>query len=898
MRSKIFILSLLFSCTLIMPGLAQNANKKGIPLISSYSPSQYGNKGKVWDIHLADNGMAFFAADKGLLRFDGKNWDSFKGSLGFTRSIAAMGDSMLFTGSDMDFGIWTKDLHRNWSYTSLYPFKEEVQEENEEFWGTFVINDHVIFVSAQSLYIYISNQLTKLSAPNKFLRSFEYEGKLYLNDSEEGILVLENNTLKSFADYPKYHHFEVIGMFELDKQLFAISQGSGIFEIVNQQLIQVDHALSKTIAQSKAFSFTRINKQLMAIGSILNGVYICNTKGDIIHHINRNKGLKSNTILSLHQAAHNQLWIGLDYGIAMIDFSHPYTYVFDQAGNFGTAYSAQIIGEMMYIGTNQGLYYTSWQNLDNQSTDFSFMLIQGTEGQVWKLTTIDKQLFIGHDKGLFVLQNEKASQIGYEQGVWSIVPYKGYILAGTYNGIAVYEKSDNSWKFKKKIDFIAGSCNQIVVENDSILWVNIPTFGIIRTPLDESFTAIDRTIFPENEFVGNDLHILSDSNGIGLATDEFRYAYKNNTFHLNQADSIQTSLSPKNPLPLIFEPSHLNSDYIFYPVHNGFALENRSAVQAMNLSQQSLVILRVEAMNNSENLQLESNQQIPWQLNNLHFTFIIPNAAEAMYQYRLNDQQWSNWTADNHGMLLNLRHGKYALNIRAAIGDEIIDAQSFVFSIARPWYISWVAITIYFIFFVLVIYAIAVWQRINLRKQKKQLLVREKESLREQAEKHRQEILQLEQEQLQAENETLKKQLKSKTIDLASKARENDDKNRLLLSLKEKCSQAQENPIKSNAIWAEMHRMIENQLKEEDNTFDIQMNELHQEFFRKLKQRFPSLSNNDLRWCAYLKIGMNSKEIADLLNIQPSSSYISRSRLRKKLELNPEENLYDFLNSL
>ncbi|MDV7394004.1 hypothetical protein RZS08_21675, partial [Arthrospira platensis SPKY1] len=79
MRSKSIILCLLFSCTLMMPLPAQNTNKKGIPLISSYSPSQYGNKGKVWDIHLTNNGMAFFAADKGLLRFDGKNWDSFKG---------------------------------------------------------------------------------------------------------------------------------------------------------------------------------------------------------------------------------------------------------------------------------------------------------------------------------------------------------------------------------------------------------------------------------------------------------------------------------------------------------------------------------------------------------------------------------------------------------------------------------------------------------------------------------------------------------------------------------------------------------------------------------------------------------------------------------------------------
>ena len=80
--------------------------------------------------------------------------------------------------------------------------------------------------------------------------------------------------------------------------------------------------------------------------------------------------------------------------------------------------------------------------------------------------------------------------------------------------------------------------------------------------------------------------------------------------------------------------------------------------------------------------------------------------------------------------------------------------------------------------------------------------------------------------------------------------------------------------------------------------FEIQIDQLHQEFFKTLIDRFPGLSNYDMRLCAYLKIGLNSKEIADLLNVQPSSAYISRSRLRKKLNLNIDEDLHSFLNAL
>lgn len=53
-----------------------------------------------------------------------------------------------------------------------------------------------------------------------------------------------------------------------------------------------------------------------------------------------------------------------------------------------------------------------------------------------------------------------------------------------------------------------------------------------------------------------------------------------------------------------------------------------------------------------------------------------------------------------------------------------------------------------------------------------------------------------------------------------------------------------------------------------------------------------------MRLCAYIKIGFDSKEIADLLNIKPSSVYISRSRLRKKLNIETDEDLHSYLNSI
>ena len=140
--------------------------------------------------------------------------------------------------------------------------------------------------------------------------------------------------------------------------------------------------------------------------------------------------------------------------------------------------------------------------------------------------------------------------------------------------------------------------------------------------------------------------------------------------------------------------------------------------------------------------------------------------------------------------------------------------------------------------------------------------------------------------------------VKEKTIQLAKKAKEDDDKNRLLHVLKEKLQCAQANPSKSPMIQKEISRLLETYFEEENKTFEIQMDELHQEFFKKAAKKYPQLSIYDLRLCAYLKIGITSSEIAEILNVQPSSIYVSRSRLRKKMKLDPEEDLFQKLNTI
>jgi len=80
--------------------------------------------------------------------------------------------------------------------------------------------------------------------------------------------------------------------------------------------------------------------------------------------------------------------------------------------------------------------------------------------------------------------------------------------------------------------------------------------------------------------------------------------------------------------------------------------------------------------------------------------------------------------------------------------------------------------------------------------------------------------------------------------------------------------------------------------------FKFHFEKVHQGFFPRLKGKFPGLTPKDQRLCAYIHLGLSTKDIAGLVNITPESAEIGRIRLRKKLGLNRSNNLFTFLQEI
>ncbi len=185
-------------------------------------------------------------------------------------------------------------------------------------------------------------------------------------------------------------------------------------------------------------------------------------------------------------------------------------------------------------------------------------------------------------------------------------------------------------------------------------------------------------------------------------------------------------------------------------------------------------------------------------------------------------------------------------------------------------------------------------------RQSKALLTTEQElsriahekSLQEQ--QHLKEVLVAEEEI----NRMQKNQLQQKNRELASSALLIIKKNEVLNNVRTMALQA------LNSDSCDGETCIEELIKEVDDNFNLDeqwelfqrhFEAVHPGFFSRLGKEYPNLTHNELKLCAYLRINLSSKEIAQILNISVDSAITKRYRLRKKLNLQNESNLIEFL---
>ena len=108
----------------------------------------------------------------------------------------------------------------------------------------------------------------------------------------------------------------------------------------------------------------------------------------------------------------------------------------------------------------------------------------------------------------------------------------------------------------------------------------------------------------------------------------------------------------------------------------------------------------------------------------------------------------------------------------------------------------------------------------------------------------------------------------------------------------------EQSPEIQDLLYGILHQMESGSSPESWKEFEMRFQQVHTDFYKKLSQQFPFLTNNELRLCAFLRLNLNTKEISAITYQTTNSITVARSRLRTKLGLQRDDSLIAYLTSL
>lgn len=152
-------------------------------------------------------------------------------------------------------------------------------------------------------------------------------------------------------------------------------------------------------------------------------------------------------------------------------------------------------------------------------------------------------------------------------------------------------------------------------------------------------------------------------------------------------------------------------------------------------------------------------------------------------------------------------------------------------------------------------------------------------------------------EKLELEKATLDQDIEYKKKELASKMIYVLEKNEFIVSVGKKLMDLKPDLSKENQGVVQQ---IINELKQNSSSkiwdeFEIRFKEVHSAFYDNLNNLYPDLTPNEIKICAFLRLNMSTKEISAITHQSIKSINMARFRLRKKLNIETEENLISYL---
>lgn len=877
--------------------------------IQNYSSVEYKAASQNWGITLDQDGVLFSANNRGLLVFDGLQWKLYTlNSESIIRSLFAH-KGRIYTGSYKEFGFWKRNRFGEFEYHSLQSLFKNIELADEEFWEITSFKNDIYFRSFGGLYKYNGKQIQKVTT-GVITAITVFNDEFYFTKAGEGLFKLANDTIKLVSQNKDFQENTITSLITYQESLLIATQKK-VYQFKSGNLEVFLPKLNKFFSTSELNKLLNIADSKLIFGTVKNGILIYDVNTGNENYISRKSGLQNNTILSMAYGSGN-LWLGLDNGIDQLDVDSSISFYNDVSGELGAVYDIEKLNNNYYIASNTGVYKLQGEHLS---------LIDGLKGHSWNLEKFGNVVYSNSNNGTYKISDSNVTAIDDTTGSFTIVNrFNGSKLIGTYTGIGRLHDT-----FFERIGGVSFPVKQIVLEDTNTVWLAHAYEGIYKAELQSNDNQVKALIKLPNLDTKRHYNpkIYKINNQVSVYSRGYWYKYnpfedkleafkelKNFDFHrlLYQQDNtywfvntktndlVYTDLKEdtltvpsrflKNRLVRGNEQVYKESDSTFLiTLKDGFARINMRQFKENKKHLFTTKPFVHSFKTSNREYPLEETFSIPFsEAEKVKISVGLPASDSKSILYKLvnNKDTVSGFSETGSLEFQNLTYGDYQLLIKADNSNtEKNEMEKFQFAVLPPWYLSdWMKFG-YILILLAGIGVIYWYNRLRLVQHQQQIEAKfEKE--------HKERINRLEKERLLDEIKMKRKELANSTMVAAKK-------NEVLMEIQGELNKEKGkfNEYRLKNITRKINAAVKN--KDEWQVFETNFNELHEDFFKNILAAYPKLTSKDLKLCAYLKMNLSSKEIAPLMGISIRGVEVHRYRLRKKIDLDKNVNLTNFL---
>ncbi len=473
------IASLILLFISLLYALPQNPGYR----INYYSPKDYGigREASNYAIVQDRNGILYFGNAGGVLQYNGNSWSYIpvKNQSLWIKGLAVSDENEIYAGALGEFGYLKADETGKLKYISI----SDNLTGNIDFSDivrVWTVKNRVFFQYEEALFIYSDGELKSILPETSFHISFLVKDELYIRQRGSGIMKIEDDTLQFVKGSEFLKDFGVFSMLESpdSSRFLFITHEDGIWSM---DKITSEHSLIKTNEIIRYnYGAIRLSDGRIAVYTLTNGIIITDENFNVLSVINRNSGLKVNSVLSLMQDYQGNLWACTDNGINQVYYSSPVSFYGPEAGLSGNINSIIRFKGDLFLGTTDGLFMLNQRSHDPKST---FIPYGGIFKEVRSLCQADESLLVNTGNELYEIRNNEIKKIAalnintlyYSQKLKIL-----FISGG--NKFSLYRYSGN-WKHIMDIPEVNVDIVRIEEADDpeqTILWMGTLIDGIVR----------------------------------------------------------------------------------------------------------------------------------------------------------------------------------------------------------------------------------------------------------------------------------------------------------------------------------------------------------------------------------------------------------------------------------